>query len=158
MKLLPILLLAFVLSLGVACSSEEPDCSSSFTRYPAGHRCAPEPTPTPEPTPAPTYSEGEAIGLVQGMLRSSRLARYCSQLPERGNFSAQYIGEGVWEVKVSARLISGYGYYAGILKQTWRVHEGSNAVERGEGTRIPGGVQEGKGEYTFERGAKPHAC
>ena len=48
MKLLPLLLLAFLLSLGVACSSE----------------AVVPPTATPD---VPTYSKDEAIGLVQGV-------------------------------------------------------------------------------------------
>ena len=47
MKLLPILLLVFVLTLGVACSSEPPQVPD-----------------------VPKYTEGEAIGLVQGLLRT----------------------------------------------------------------------------------------
>jgi hypothetical protein len=115
MKLLPILLLAFVLSLGVACSSEEPDCSSSFTRYPAGHRCAPEPTPTPE------YSRGEVIGLVQGMLRTHR-ADTCV-LVGRNEMNASYSGNGKWQIDVK---------YRNRLYR-WHLYEGTNAIEAVDG-------------------------
>jgi hypothetical protein len=124
MKLLPVLLLACVLSLGVACASE-----------------ASEPPPD-----VPTFAEGEAIGLVQGMFRAASIAtslkygRYdhCYQLGKNGDYSAWYMGEGVWEVKASAEVWKGSNYARpeGLLTNKWRVHEGSNAVERGEGKLV----------------------
>ena len=95
MKLLPVLLLTFVLSLGVACSSEPP--------------------PVPD---VPKYTEGEAIGLVQGMLRESRemvKGRTCSSYAKYLK-NAKYLGEGKWKVT--------HG-----LSFTSHVYEGSNAVQ-----------------------------
>jgi hypothetical protein len=99
MKLLTVLLLACVLSLGVACSSEP----------------AVPPTATPD---VPILSKGEAIGLVQAMLRDSREMdgeyRTCSS---RAKFikGATYLGDGKWEVTFDDKK--------------WHVYEGSNAVQ-----------------------------
>jgi hypothetical protein len=137
MKLLPLLLLAFVLSLGVACSSEDepkPPCRETVS-YPAGHRCAPEPTPTPEPTPAPKYSEGEVIGLVQGMLRSHPDEACNNVLSYRYEFRATWstlpdgdiTGER-WMVVAQTRKDSGKGYDVIQRRGTWYVYEGTNAI------------------------------
>ena len=118
MKLLPVLLLAFALSLGVACSSEPPPP-------------AVPPTATPD---VPTFSEGEAIGLVQGMLRTRTTSPAgCGTLVSVGEWSERHMGEGVWEVKANSNVPRFLGG-TNRLENTWRVHEGSNAVERGEGT------------------------
>jgi len=106
MKLLP-LLLAFVLSLGVACSSE-----------PA--------VPPPATPDVPTFSEGEAIGLVQGMLRENRTLVNWSSNERCSDFALQlnvasYIGEGKWEVVFETSYV-------------WHVYEGSNAIQTVKGS------------------------
>jgi len=112
MKLLPILLLAFIISLGLACSSEP----------------AVSPTATPDVL---THSANEAVGLlVQGMLRrhpdkpcSSRYARLSIPVTTKGygiEPEADYLGEGIWRLTVTG--------INGVWMQ-WRVYEGSNAVE-----------------------------
>ena len=104
MKLLPILLLAFVLILGVACSSEP----------------AVPPTATPD---VPKYSSGEVIGLVQGMLRAHP-DRSCNKASQ-GKFlwhDVNYRGEGGWDVTL---------FYRESFR--WYVYEGSNAVQAVDG-------------------------
>jgi hypothetical protein len=97
MKLLLILLLTCVLSLGVACSSE------------------------------PKLSEGEAIALVQGMLRShpdescNRASRY--------DFVASF-SEGKWIVKHRGWEIDNRVVDVGHV---WHVYEGSNAIQTVKG-------------------------
>jgi len=101
MKLLPILLLTLVLSLGVGCSSEP----------------AVPPTATPD---VPKYSEGEAIGIVQGMLRTHGNKDCWNLLNGRYQFKAGY-HKGKWSVLAEDEK----GRYTGA----WVVYEGSNAVE-----------------------------
>ena len=89
MKLLPILLLTFVLSVGEACSSE------------------PEPAVPPTATPdVSKYSRGEVIGLVQGMLRTHGDETCISWAKER--MSASYLSKGRW--KVDSRVGRWYVY------------------------------------------------
>jgi len=105
MKLLPILLLTCVLTLGVACASEP----------------AVPPTATPD---VPTLSEGEVIGLVQAMLRESReMVDEFTTCSSRAKYikDAQYLGYGDWVVTHAN------------WKYKWHVYEGSNAVQTVEG-------------------------
>jgi hypothetical protein len=102
-KLLPLLLLACVLSLGVACSSEP----------------AVPPTATPD---VPTLSKGEVIGLVQGTLRSHssvRCSSYAKGMGDSGGVEVSYYGERKWRVEFKG--------------MKWNVYEGSNAVQTDKG-------------------------
>jgi hypothetical protein len=104
MKLLTVLLLTCVLSLGVACSSEP----------------APAVTPEPTATPAPKYSEGEVIGLVHGILRSHPDEDCSNLLNGSYKFSATYSKER-WFV---------YAQYGEVYRGSWLVYEGSNAIKQ----------------------------
>jgi hypothetical protein len=114
MKLLPILLLTLVLSLGVACSSEP----------------AVPPTATPD---VPTYSEDEAMGLVQGMLRSHPDLLCRNYVGGRHNWYAKWRtpseGKSYWVVGAEwptdrARDTRVYGFRA-----SWKLYEGTNAIK-----------------------------
>ena len=105
MKLLPILLLVFVLTLGVACSSEPPQVPD-----------------------VPKYTEGEAIGLVQGLLRTHSLEE-CNQLGVLPSIAyvAEYKGKGKWLVR---KRIS---YGSTNVDMGWYVDERTKAIERVKG-------------------------
>ena len=105
MKLLPILLLVFVLSMGVACSSEPPQVPD-----------------------VPKYTEGEAIGLVQGLLRTHSLEE-CNQLGVLPSIAyvAEYKGKGKWLVR---KRIS---YGSTNVDMGWYVYERTKAIERVKG-------------------------
>jgi hypothetical protein len=109
MKLLPVLLLTCALSLGVACASEP----------------AVPPTATPD---VPTLSEGEAIALVQGMLRAhpNKECHLGFSFPSSvwlESSTPRYEGKGKWRVAI----------WYNLTKGTWYVYEGSYAVETVKG-------------------------
>ena len=66
--------------------------------------------------------------------KGEAISKDCLDLHKWGEFSERYIGEGVWEVNVKAEGVYIDSEYTNF-DYTWRVHEGSNAVERGEGTQ-----------------------
>ena len=86
-----------------------------------GVACASEPAATPD---VPTLSKGEAIGLVQAMLRESReMATSMKTCSSRAIYirDASYLGEGKWEVSYLFKSF------------LWHVYEGSNAVQTVKG-------------------------
>ena len=105
MKLLPLLLLTFVLSLGVACASELP--------------------PVPD---VPKYTEGEAIALVQGLLRTHPLEN-CNRLDVLPStaYVVEYKGKGKWLVYMPI------SYGSTNVLMGWYVYVRTKTVERDEG-------------------------
>ena len=105
MKLLPALLLACVLALGVACSSEPPQVPD-----------------------VPKNTEDEVIGLVKGLLRTHSLEE-CNQLGVLPSITyvAEYKGKGKWLVR---KRIS---YGSTNVDMGWYVYERTKAIERDKG-------------------------
>ena len=102
MKLLPILILAIALSVGVACSL----------------RSTVPPTLVPD---VRLLSSGEVIGLVQGMLRQHSDERCRDRANNaRFTFSAYYSSSSsAWRVEMKDR---------GMSLGLWYVYEGSNEI------------------------------
>ena len=107
MKLLPLLLLTYVLCLGVGCFSDS--------------------TPPPKPD-VPKYTKGEAIALVQGLLRTHSLEN-CNRLgmvPTTA-YVAEYKGEGKWLVYMPV------SYCSTNILMGWYIYERTQAIERDAG-------------------------
>ena len=103
MKLLPLLLLAFVISMGVACSSEPAEATTRCPNLRRGRGCRPCP---------------RDVAVIPG--------RILQPIGQYGDFDTAYVkyrGEGKWEVVIRYRTI----------ETAWYVYEGSNAIEKIEG-------------------------
>ena len=107
MKLLPVLLLTYVLCLGAACFSDS--------------------APSPEPD-LPKYTKGEAIVLVQGLLKTHSLenCNRLSVLPITA-YVAEYKGNGKWLVYMPV------SYGSTNILMGWYIYERTKSIERDAG-------------------------
>ena len=98
MKLLPLLLLTLVLTLGVACSSEPaPDIEATVEASVATAVAKTQQTPV---------TAGEALTLIQGMLRTHPIAG-CRKLAEK-EFTVRNMPHGLSWLVVTKREAGGW--------------------------------------------------